>query len=153
MIKEKPILTIRRGFERPDPGLVDALSGAMTGHVVDSMSGRGSLDYRIKPIDAAGCQICGTALTVKAAPGDNLAVHAALDVAQPGDVIVCATDAFVDTAVVGDLILGMLKNKGAAAFVTDGLIRDLTGVRGVGLPVFALVKSISFDRRGLARGR
>ena len=138
MIKEKPILTIRREFPRPDPALVDALRGAMTGHVVDSMSGRGALDYRIKPIEAARSAICGTALTVKAAPGDNMAVNGALDVAKPGDIVVCATDSFVETAVVGDLLLGMLKNAGAAAFVTDGLIRDLKDVRGVELPVFAM---------------
>ncbi|WP_425403056.1 RraA family protein [Hwanghaeella sp.] len=138
MIKEKPIVTIRRGFDRPDPALVDALRGAMTGHVVDSMSGRGALDYRIKPIEVSRSAICGTALTVKAAPGDNMAVNAALDVAKPGDIIVCATDSFVETAVVGDLLLGMMKNVGAGAFVTDGLIRDLIGVRGVGLPVFAM---------------
>lgn len=138
MIKEKPILTIRRGFPRPDPALVDALRGAMTGHVVDSMSGRGAMDYRIKPIEPARSAICGVALTVKAAPGDNMAVNGALDVAQPGDIIVCATDSFTDTAVVGDLLLGMMKNAGAAAFVTDGLIRDLIGVRGVGFPVFAM---------------
>jgi len=138
MIKEKPILTIRREFPRPDPALVDALRGAMTGHVVDSMSGRGALDYRIKPIEAARSSICGVALTVKAAPGDNMAVNGALDVAKPGDIVVCATDSFVETAVVGDLLLGMLKNAGAAAFVTDGLVRDLKDVRGVGLPVFAM---------------
>lgn len=138
MIKEKPILTIRREFPRPDPALVEALRGAMTGHVVDSMSGRGALDYRIKPIEADRSSICGVALTVKAAPGDNMAVNGALDVAKPGDIVVCATDSFVDTAVVGDLLLGMLKNAGAAAFVTDGLIRDLKDVRGVGLPVFAM---------------
>jgi len=138
MIKEKPVITIRRGFARPDSALVDALRGAMTGHVVDSMSGRGALDYRIKPIQPELSTICGTALTVKAAPGDNMAVNAALDVAKPGDIIVCATDSFVETAVVGDLLLGMMKNTGATGFVTDGLIRDLTGIRGVGLPCFAM---------------
>ena len=138
MIKEKPILTIRREFPRPDPALVDALRGAMAGHVVDSMSGRGALDYRIKPIEADRSSICGVALTVKAAPGDNMAVNGALDVAKPGDIVICATDSFVETAVVGDLLLGMLKNAGAAAFVTDGVVRDLKDVRGVGLPVFAM---------------
>ncbi len=138
MIKERPIITIRRDFARPDSALVDALRGAMTGHVVDSMSGRGALDYRIKPIQPELSAICGTALTVKAAPGDNMAVNAALDVAKPGDIIVCATDSFVETAVVGDLLLGMMKNTGAAGFVTDGLVRDLTGIRGVGFPCFAM---------------
>jgi 4-hydroxy-4-methyl-2-oxoglutarate aldolase len=52
-------------------------------------------------------------------------------------VVVCATDAFMHTAVTGDLLLGMLKNKGVVAFVTDGAVRDLPGIREVGLPCYA----------------
>ena len=60
-----------------------------------------------------------------AGPADNLAVFGALLLAEPGDVVVCATDAFMHAAVTGDLLLGMLKNKGVVAFVTDGAVRDL----------------------------
>jgi 4-hydroxy-4-methyl-2-oxoglutarate aldolase len=57
-------------------------------------------------------------------------------VAEPGDVIVAATDAFRGTSVTGDLLLGMARNKGVAAFVTDGLVRDIVGIEAVGLPVY-----------------
>jgi 4-hydroxy-4-methyl-2-oxoglutarate aldolase len=53
------------------------------------------------------------------------------------DVVVCATDSFAETAVTGDLVLGMLKNRGAAAFVTDGFVRDVPGISAVGLPCYA----------------
>jgi 4-hydroxy-4-methyl-2-oxoglutarate aldolase len=56
---------------------------------------------------------------------------------EPSDVIVVATDGHNATAVVGDLVLGMAKNGGAAAFVTDGCVRDVPGIREVGLPCFA----------------
>src|SRR5208282_1448642 len=61
----------------------------------------------------------------------------ALSVAQTGDVIICATDSSVWSAVTGDLLLGLMKNAGVAAFVTDGFVRDVQGVRSVNLPCFA----------------
>lgn len=138
VIKEKNLLTVNRGFERPDSDLISALTGAMTGHVVDCMGGRGGLDYRVKPLDPSKAQFCGVALTVQVSPGDNAALHGALDAARPGDVVVCASDGFLETAVVGDLLAGMMKNKGVVGFVTDGLARDAAGLRAVGLPVFTL---------------
>jgi 4-hydroxy-4-methyl-2-oxoglutarate aldolase len=59
------------------------------------------------------------------------------DVIQPGDVVVVKADSFTETAVIGDLLLGMMKNNGAAAFVTDGLVRDTPGIIGVGIPTFS----------------
>ena len=136
MITDPPILTIRRNFPRPDADIVAAFAGVPTGHVVDAMNGRGALDYRIKPL-APGSQITvGVALTCDNGPSDNLAVFGALDAAKPGDIIVAATDRFMGTAIIGDLLLGMLKNRGVAAFVTDGLVRDLPGLLAVGLPCF-----------------
>lgn len=136
MIEGPPTLTIRRKFDRPSREAMETFQGAMTGHIVDAMDGRGSLDPRIKPQQADNCIICGPALTCHAYPADNLALLAAVDVAEPGDVIVCATDSFQQTAVTGDLLAGMLKNKGATAIVTDGTIRDQVGVEAVGLPIF-----------------
>ncbi len=136
MIEDPPLLTVRRRFPRPSAEELAAFKGALTGHVVDAMGGRGALDYRIKPIGGAK-SFCGTALTCEAGPADCLAVFGVLDVAQPGDVILCAADSFSSTAVIGDLVMGMMKNNGIAAFVTDGLVRDVPGIRAVGLPCFA----------------
>jgi 4-hydroxy-4-methyl-2-oxoglutarate aldolase len=135
VIEDPPILTLRRNFRRPSAEQLSALRGAQTGHLVDSMGGRGALDYRIKPIGAESVFI-GSALTCEAGPGDVLAVFGTLELARPGDVVMCSTDGFTGTAVVGDLLVGMMKNCGIAGFVTDGLIRDTRGVRAVGIPCF-----------------
>lgn len=137
MIDDPPLLKIRRRFQRPTPEQVAALTGTPTGYLVDCMDGRGALDYRIKPIDEATADFCGVALPCHAGPADNLAVMAALDVAEAGDVIIASTDGFMETAVIGDLVLAMARNRGVAGFVTDGAVRDLTGLRPVGLPCFA----------------
>ena len=139
MIEDPPVLTIRRGFERPKAEAVAALSGVPSGHLVDAMGGRGAADFRIKPVIEEGrvaSAFCGVAVTCHAGPADNLALFAAIETARGGDVIVAATDAFEGTAVIGDLMLGMARNRGVIAVVTDGLARDLEGIAGVGTPVF-----------------
>jgi 4-hydroxy-4-methyl-2-oxoglutarate aldolase len=136
MIDDPPLLTLRRRFQRPSPAEIAVFAGMPTGFVVDAMGGRGALDHRIKPV----CEprsFCGVAVTVDAGPGDVLAAFGALVVAEPGDIVICAADGFEKTAVVGDLLIGMMKNRGIAGFVTDGLVRDTPGIRAVGLPCFA----------------
>jgi 4-hydroxy-4-methyl-2-oxoglutarate aldolase len=101
------------------------------------MDGRGALDYQIKAINPAARTFSGTALTCQAGPDDALAILAAFEIAQPGDVIVAATEAFKGSAVVGDLFAAMAVTAGVAALVTDGLARDCDGIIDTGLPVFA----------------
>ncbi len=141
MIEDAPLLTIRRDFPRPPPGAVAALAGTPTGYIVDCQDGRGALDFRIKPVAGTAPEraaFTGVALTCHTGPADNLALFAAIEAARAGDVIIAATDAFTATAVIGDNMLGMARNRGIAAVVTDGLARDAAGILEVGVPVFCL---------------
>jgi RraA family protein len=81
--------------------------------------------------------LCGPALTVKVFPGDNLMVHKALDVAEPGDIVVVDAGASTLNAVLGDLISTKAKHREIAGFVVDGLIRDLPDILQLDFPVFA----------------
>lgn len=137
MLDDPPLITLRRRFPRPSPEQVEAFRGALTGNVADALGGRGALDLAIKPVLPEQALFVGAALTCHPGPGDNLAVVAAMEIAQPGDVIIAAADGHRGSAVVGDLMLGMMKNKGIAGFVTDGCVRDIPGIRGVGLPCHA----------------
>src|ERR1700742_1521182 len=111
MLKDPPILTIRRKFPRPRRELLAKLKGAQTGHIIDALEGRGALDHHVKPLDDEHAHFVGTALTCEAGANDNLAILAALVLAEPGDVIVAACDAHSATAVVGDNVVMMAKNK------------------------------------------
>jgi len=137
MLKDPPLLTIRRNFERPPRDLIARLDGAQTGHIADAMQGRAAIDHRIKPVDPECAQFVGPALTCQTGADDNLAILAALVLAEPGDVIVAAADGFSATAVVGDNLTMMAKNKGVAAIVIDGMARDSYGIVPLGLPVFS----------------
>jgi regulator of RNase E activity RraA len=136
MIEDPPVLTVRRRFERPAPDVVEAFRGVPTGNIVDAMGGSGCLHHSIQALMPGKASLLGVALTCHCGPSDNLAVLGALDVAEAGDVIVAGADAFLKVAVVGDLLLGMARNKGVAGFVTDGLVRDIVGIEAVGLPVY-----------------
>ncbi len=137
MLDNPPLLTIHRGHRRPDPALLERFRGAQTSHLVDAMDGRGAMDWRIKPLDPARAAFVGPALTAFAYPADVVAVQGALAEAEPGDVVVVANDGYMGTAVIGDLVIGMMRNKGVAAFVTEGLARDKAGIVATGLPSFA----------------
>jgi 4-hydroxy-4-methyl-2-oxoglutarate aldolase len=137
MITDPPLLRIRRGFARPSGALLAGFAGVPTGYLVDAMGGRGCLDYRIKPLAQTDAVMCGTAVTCHTGPADNLSLFAALDVSRRGDILVAAADGFTGAAIIGDLLLGMARNRGVAGFVTDGVVRDIVGLLGVGLPVYS----------------
>lgn len=136
MLDNPAALTVHRGHHRPDPSMIALFRGAQTSHLVDAMDGRGALDWKIKPLDPANAGFVGSALTAFAYPADVVGVFGALAEAQAGDVIMLANDGYKRTAVIGDLVAGMMHNKGVVAFVTDGLARDRAGIIASGLPVF-----------------
>lgn len=137
MLDNPPLLKLHRGHARPGAALLERFRGAQTSHLVDAMDGRGALDWQIKPMDPGCASFVGPALTAFAYPADVVGVFGALGEAQAGDVIIVANDSYRATAVIGDIVVGLMKNKGVAAFVTDGLARDRAGIVATGLPTFA----------------
>ena len=73
-------------IQRLSPELVGKYQGLSTATVHEASGGKGALSSRIKPVFPA-MRVCGPAVTVKVRPGDNLLLHKAIYVAQPGDVI------------------------------------------------------------------
>jgi len=128
-------LRIKLSIERPPSDLVSVFAGVPTGNVCDANGRLGAMDYRIKPLHN-DWSFAGTAITVYARPVDNMIVYKALDLARPGDVLVIANFAALSAAVIGDRVAAIAKAKGVVAIVTDGLVRDLTGLLDVDLPVF-----------------
>lgn len=129
-------LTIRRSFPRPSAEAVAPFEAAPSGWVVDAQGRRGALPHWLRPV-SRNSRFVGTALTVRTRPLDNLAPYAALKYAVPGDVLVVAVGGSEDGSVMGDILLGMARNAGIVAAVTDGLVRDVAGIDQVGLPTFA----------------
>jgi len=135
MIEEPPKLTMRRPVQRPTGAQIQAFQGVPTGFVVDALGGRGAMDLAIKPL-GQGPSIAGPALTAGNGAADIMATLAALNLLQDGDVLVVGFEGFQGCAAVGDRVCGMAKNCGAVAVVTDGPVRDVDGIEGVGMPVW-----------------
>jgi len=133
-----PGFRLRYEIDRPDPETVSGLSRHQTPDISDLMNRLYAMEPEIKNMTDPDLRLVGPACTVKVYPGDNLMVHKALDVAQPGDVVVVDTSSSSLTAVLGDLVCTKARHRGIAGFIVDGLIRDLPAIRRLGdFPVFA----------------
>jgi regulator of RNase E activity RraA len=133
-----PGFRIRGDVQRPDAELVAGFGAFDTPAISDRMNRLYTMAPGIRNLTDDGLRILGPACTVKVYPGDNLMVHKALDIAQPGDVVVVDTSGSSMTAVLGDLVSTKARHRGLAGFVVDGLIRDLPAIRALGdFPVYA----------------
>lgn len=79
----------------------------------------------------------GPAFTVKARSGDNLLLHRAVDLAQPGDILVCDGNGDLSVALMGDLMLGHAMRRGLAGAVIDGAVRDIASLARMEIGVWA----------------
>lgn len=131
-----PGFRVRREFSRPSPELIEKFRAFDVPDVSDLLNRIYTMTGEIKNL-VNDQPLVGPALTVKVFPGDNLMIHKALDLIQPGDVVVVDTSGSATNAVFGDMIANKAKHRGAAGFIIDGLIRDLDDVKDVGMPVFA----------------
>ena len=93
------------------------------------------MDIGIRPLWDSP-RVAGPAYTVTCPPGDNLMLHAAIYRAEPGSVVVVESGD-LDYALAGGNVCAVAQRRGVAAFVVDGVIRDLGEVRAAGFPVFS----------------
>jgi regulator of RNase E activity RraA len=105
-------------------------------NVSDSMSRLTAGGARLRPMHRGG-GMAGPALTIKAPPGDNLMLHKAISLAEPGDIIVVDAAGDLTNALLGEMMLKQIAKRRVAGVVINGAIRDAVFIRGQDLPVFA----------------
>jgi 4-hydroxy-4-methyl-2-oxoglutarate aldolase len=121
-------------FERPPGDVVARLARLPIANVSDAMNKHGVLHPELRPVQA-GTRACGPALTCGTV--DLVVKVFALSLASPGDVFVLAAGGVQDYACFGEMASTVLAERGAAGAIVDGAVRDIVGIRQVGLPVFA----------------
>jgi 4-hydroxy-4-methyl-2-oxoglutarate aldolase len=84
-----------------------------------------------------GSRAAGPARTVRCGQGDNLMVHAVMDRAQPGEVLVLTMPNPEPVALVGELLATQASARGVAALLVDAAVRDAEDLRELGLPIWA----------------
>lgn len=127
------ILPIVRRVERK---LVEQFRNVVTPHISDNLNRIHAIGSGLRPYHKEG-KLIGTAFTVKTRPGDNLLVHKAIDLAEPGDVIVVDAGGDTTNAIVGEIMMQLSRKKGIAGFIIDGAIRDLAAIQKGDFPVYA----------------
>jgi 4-hydroxy-4-methyl-2-oxoglutarate aldolase len=107
----------------------------------EALGKRGAMTHDVKPA-WPGARILGRALTVRSHPGDNLMLHVAVSIAQPGDVLVVTCDGFLEAGIWGEIITVAAQVRGIRGVVTDGAVRDTAQIARLGFPVFSRGLSI-----------
>ncbi|MBX3675270.1 MAG: RraA family protein [Burkholderiales bacterium] len=120
--------------KRTDPKLLERLRALPVSNVSDNLQ-RG-FGTNLEPMHRSG-RMAGTAFTVRTRPGDNLMVHKAIEMAEPGDVIVVDAGGALENAIIGELMAGWAEKRGVAGFVIDGAIRDSEALAEGDFPVYA----------------
>jgi regulator of RNase E activity RraA len=131
-----PLLQHDARFERLPETALAAWAEIPPAIASDCMNRSQVMAARIKPL-APGTRLSGQARTVACMVGDNSAIHAAIRLIGPGDVLVIAAGGHADTALWGGLLTQAALSRGAAGVVLDGAVRDVAEIREAGLPCFA----------------
>jgi 4-hydroxy-4-methyl-2-oxoglutarate aldolase len=127
-----------RNIRRPAPELLAELAGYGVATVHEAYGRRGLLAPEIRPV-LSGRRVCGPAVTSLNTAGDNLMVHAAVELCRPGDVLVIATTEPSAHGMVGDLLCTQAAARGIVALVIDSGVRDVAGLREMEFPVWSRV--------------
>ena len=120
----------------PQSELLDRLQDISVCQVMDALGPSCPLETSLPPVDPR-FRICGPATTVLCAENDNLTLHHALHLAQPGEVLVVECGGSTGTAFWGELMSLSAKSRGLRGTITDGAVRDHIQIQQIGYPVFA----------------
>ncbi|MGY4300003.1 regulator of RNase E activity RraA [Bradyrhizobium sp. i1.4.4] len=120
---------------RPPAEIIEGFRGAPTSVISDNLA-RLPGAVGLKPYHRGG-KLVGTAFTVRTRPGDNLAIHRALELVGPGDVIVVDGGGDETRALVGEIMKNIAQWRKAEGYVIDGAIRDVAAFAADDFPCYA----------------
>jgi 4-hydroxy-4-methyl-2-oxoglutarate aldolase len=128
--------TIRRDIQRVGREILEAAARIPTATLHEAAGKAGALPHAIKPISSA-FRVCGPALPVHSPGGDNLWLHRALYVAEPGDVLVVSVSGVYEHGYWGEIMSTAARARRIGGLVIDGCVRDGSLLEAIGFPVFA----------------
>jgi len=122
-------------IQRPSKELIEGFRGVPVANIADNMYRHSCIDAKIRPMNKV--PLLGPAFTVKSRTADNLLLHKAIDMAQPGDVIIVDCQGDTVNSVVGELMLSWAAKRGIAGMIVDGAVRDVDAIQEMSLSVYA----------------
>lgn len=122
-------------IERPDKEIVAQFEKEAPATVYEAQGKIGAMMSDIKPI-YSGMKICGPVITVQCHPGDNIMLHKAIAIAQPGDVLVVHVG-YSEAGYWGEVLTTAAQARGVGGLVMDGSVRDGLAIKKHKFPVFS----------------
>jgi 4-hydroxy-4-methyl-2-oxoglutarate aldolase len=128
--------TIVRSIARPEPEVIRRLGELGVATVHEAQGRAGLMKPYMRPIYSTA-KVAGPAVTVLSHPGDNLMIHAAVEICRPGDVLVVALVSESTDGMFGELLASSVRAHGVAGVVIDAVVRDVADLTEMKFPVWA----------------
>jgi regulator of RNase E activity RraA len=127
---------VKKRTRKVPAAIVEKYRSLPVANISDCMSRMTAGGARLRPLHAGGV-LAGPAFTVKTRPGDNLMIHKAFDLAEPGDIIVVDGGGDLTNSLVGELMLSYAQRRGIGGVVLNGAVRDVGWIRQHDFPVYS----------------